>query len=446
MYDRFLRHPFMSRTGLAATRARDQIEAMCRFERALADVQEQAGLIPPGTAEAIASHLDVDAFDTGALADDTPDGANVAIPFVKQAKAQLPAALRPHFHRAATSQDVIDTSLMLLLKPRLTACLTLLARSRAAGAALMETHADTPMIGRTLMQQALPITFGAKVAHWLAGLAAAETRLRDVVDHGLYLQFGGPVGALGELGDDAMALMDALAEHLGLNAPLLPWHSNRQPVLAIGDALDAVAVAAEKIALDVGLMAQTEIGELGEPETTGAGGSSSMPHKHNPVGCARIRAAARQIHGADAVLHNAGAQPFERALGEWQAEWAPMLDAVLLLEGALETLVDLLAGLEVHPQAMRRNLEVTGGAILAKPVTALLADIFSDDEAARLAREAAETARRERRALADVLLASPRIRDEIGERRVRQACDPARHVGASHAQIARVRARLERLP
>lgn len=433
----------MSSTGVAACDAAALVEAMCTFERALARVEQRAGHLPAGAAETIARHIQAEAFDNEALASEAPDGGNVAIPFVKQAKALLPADLKPYFHQGATSQDVIDSALMLMIKPRLARCLAQLDAAIAGGATLMAAHRDTPMIGRTLTQQALPITFGAKVGQWLTGLMTAEARLKAVYADGLFVQFGGPVATHHGL-DDGLDLMSALAAELGLNCPLLPWHTDRQPVLAIIDGVGAVAVAAEKIATDVAFMAQTEVGEAREPAATGAGGSSSMPHKANPVGAARIRAAARQIHAAVATLHHAGAQPHERAFGEWHAEWAPLVDAVLLLEGLLETLAALLDGLQIDASAMRANLALAGGANLAAPTVALLQQAMPPDQARNLAARAAETARRERCDYADALLACPEVADAFAAERVRGAVDPAAYVGTSAAQVGRVEARLRK--
>ncbi|KEZ78612.1 adenylosuccinate lyase family protein [Salinisphaera hydrothermalis] len=441
MYDRFLRHPFMSPTGVAACDAAAFIEAMCTFELALAHVEETFGHLPAGTSDELARHIRPTHFDTEALAANAADGGNVAIPFVKQAKALLPESLQASFHKGATSQDVIDSALMLLIKPRLARCLTLVDTAIEGGTALMRQHRETPMIGRTLTQQALPITFGAKVGQWLTGLAAAERRLRDAHDQGLFVQFGGPVGTHHGL-DDGLELMDALAERLGLNRPLLPWHTDRQPILALIDAIGAVAVAAEKIATDIAFMAQTEVGEAREPAATGAGGSSSMPHKANPVGSARIRAAARQIHAAVGTLHGAGAQAHERAFGEWHAEWAPLVDAVLLLEGALETLAPLLGELQIDREAMRANLALAHGANLAAPTIALLQEAMSTDRAKALAAQAAETARRERCSYADALLTLPVVAEAFDPERVRSTVDPAAYVGTSAAQVDRVANRL----
>ncbi|MDA3919403.1 MAG: adenylosuccinate lyase family protein [Salinisphaera sp.] len=441
MYDLFLRRPFMSAAGLAACNARDMITAMCAFELALAQIQENTGLLAHGTAAKLAQQLRPTQFDIESLADATANGGNVAIPFVKQARGMLTGELTSSLHVGATSQDVIDSAIMLLIKPRLQHCLALGQQVHAAGADLMRRFEATPMVGRTLMQQALPITFGRKVADWLWGYLQAEQRLAEVTHHGLFVQFGGAVGVHSGLAD-GLGLMDALAAELDLNAPLLPWHTDRQPVLAIAHALTGMAVAAEKISLDVALMSQNEIGELSEPAAEGVGSSSSMPHKRNPVACARIRAAAHQIRAAAATINNVGAQPLERGLGDWHAEWAPLMDAVLLLEGALESLARLLAGLEVHEDAMRKNLALTGGAIMAAPAKRLLADYLDTERAATLTREAAFTAVASGRDYADVLLEDPEIAACVDAQMLREAVDPALHTGSSRAQVARLLARL----
>ncbi|MEC9483201.1 MAG: adenylosuccinate lyase family protein [Halomonas sp.] len=437
MYDLLLRQPFMSGAGLEASRAQALVAAMREVELALAAEQEAIGLLPAGSAEAMAPYLGDDAFDMQLLAEETAKGGNAAIPFVKQAKAALPDDLKRHFHKGATSQDIVDSALIVLLKPRLERCLSLLAQARTAGCSLMETHRGTAMVGRTLMQQALPITFGAKVANWLWGLYQAEQRLGEVASHGLFVQLGGAVGVHSGLDEHGLELMDGLATRLGLNAPLLPWHTDRQPILALAGALDAVAAGAEKIALDVALMCQTEVGELSEPAEAGVGESSSMPHKRNPVACARIRAAARQVHGNAGIIANAGAQPLERGLGEWHAEWAPLVDSVLLVEGALETLAKLLEGLEVHGEAMQRNLAVTGGAIMAEPAARVLVPAGGSDAAKRIAREAAETAREQGRPYADVLIEHPEVAGKVDESALRDAVRPELYIGSSQAQVER---------
>ncbi|MED5501129.1 MAG: adenylosuccinate lyase family protein [Pseudomonadota bacterium] len=442
MHDLFFRHPFMSSVGVAALRAECVVRALCQVELALAEAEEAEGILPAGTAEALAEVVRPEAFDLEALAEDVGKGGNVAIPFVKQAKAMLPEPLRQAFHRGATSQDIVDTALMLLLKPRLESCQSHLARLRHVQGDLMRRYRDTPMIGRTLMQQALPITFGVKVAQWAWGLCQAEHRLQTVIDTGLYVQFGGAVGVHSGLDASGMRVMGNLAQILGLVEPVLPWHTDRQPILALMGAVDAVAVAVEKTALDIALLCQSEFGELSEPAEPGVGGSSSMPHKRNPVACARIRAAARQIHGHHGVILNAGAQPLERGLGEWHAEWAPLLDSVLSLEGALESMVPLLDGLEVHEEMMTRNLRLSGGAIMAEPAMRLLSRIMDSGKAQDLAHRASEKARHECRDYAETLLEFSEVAGRLDADAVRAALAIDLYTGSSGTQVDRLLSRL----
>jgi len=434
-----IQHPFMSQLALVDCNAEAMVQAMLAFELALAEVQEVRGIVPAGASGQMRRLLEGHRFDIDAVAAGIASGGNAAIPFVKQGRAVLPAELKRYFHQGATSQDVVDSALMLLLKPRLVALDALLLRCRTAALALMSAHSETVMVGRTLMQQALPITFGVKVAHWAIGLEQARRRLVGVE---LPVQFGGAVGVHSGLegpGRDGVGLdyMDALAERLGLSAPVLPWHTDRQPVHALGTALDAVAGAAEKLALDVALLTQTEVGEVAEPSAPGMGESSSMPHKRNPVRCALIRGAARQVHGHTTVLLNGAAQPLERGLGEWHAEWAPLVDSALLLEGALEQAAVLLEGLEVHPEAMQRNLATTGGGIMAEPVAKLLAPTLGPDAAKRISAEAAETARLQGVAYAAALNAHPEVQGQLDPEEVARVTDPSLYLGSSRAQVVR---------
>lgn len=434
-----LQHPFMSASALAECNGQAMVAAMLAFELALADVQEARGALPEGASGQMRRLLEAHAFDLEAIAAGIASGGNAAIPFVKQARAALPAELKRYFHQGATSQDVVDSALMLLLRPRLAALDALLQRCRAAALPLMRAHGETVMVGRTLMQQALPITFGVKVAHWAIGLEQARRRLAGVE---LPVQFGGAVGVhsgLEEPGGDNRGLdfMDAIAQRLGLAAPVLPWHTDRQPIHALGTALDAAAGAAEKLALDVALLTQTEVGEVAEPSAPGMGESSSMPHKRNPVRCALIRGAARQVHGHTTVLLNAAAQPLERGLGEWHAEWAPLIDSALLLEGALEQAAVLLEGLEVNPEAMKRNLAVTGGGIMAEPVAKLLAPTLGPDAAKRISAEAAETARLQGVPYAEALAAHAEVQGNLTDDALARVTDPSLYLGSSRAQVAR---------
>lgn len=432
----FLKHPFMGQGALSECDDQAMVSAMLEVELALTRAQEDAGAFPVGVADQLREHLEGADFDLAGIARETLNGGNAAIPFVKQGRALLPQELRCYWHQGATSQDLVDSALMRLMVPRLRAVDGLLQRCGSAALTLMERHAATPMVGRTLMQQALPITFGVKVAHWAVGLEQCRRRLMAVE---LPVQFGGAVGVHSGWDSTGLGLMDAMARQLGLSAPVMPWHTDRYPIHALGTALDAVAGAAEKVALDVALLTQTEIGEVAEPAAPGMGESSSMPHKRNPVRSALIRSAARQVHGHAGTLMNAAAQPLERGLGEWHAEWAPLMESALLVEGALEQLVPLLEGLEVHPEAMRRNLAVTGGGIMAEPVARLLTPALGAEAARAVSAEAAETARRESRPYAEVLAAHPRVAGQVPAEELHTACDPAAYTGSSGAQIERAR-------
>ncbi|CAM3533610.1 adenylosuccinate lyase family protein [Halomonas casei] len=436
----FLKYPFMSQHALSECDDEAMVRAMLAFELALAEVQETSGAVPAGVSQQMREQLENAAFNSEEIAAGIASGGNVAIPFVKQSRSLLSDDIKRYWHQGATSQDVVDSALMLLLKPRLAALDELLVRCRSAALTLMHAHADTPMVGRTLMQQALPITFGVKVAHWAIGLEQSRRRLGEVE---LPVQFGGAVGV--HSGWDTLGLewMDALAERLGLAVPVLPWHTDRYPIHALGTALDAVAGAAEKIALDVSLLTQTEVGEVAEPSAPGMGESSSMPHKRNPVRCALIRGAARQVHGHASVLINAAAQPLERGLGEWHAEWAPLIESALLVEGALEQVAVLLEGLEVYPEKMQRNLAAIGGGIMAEPVARLLTPKLGVERAKAISAEAAETARWESRSYADVLADHPEVKGVVDVEALRHACDPALYLGSSAAQVTRAKKWLE---
>ncbi|MFG6668272.1 adenylosuccinate lyase family protein [Halomonas sp. HNIBRBA4712] len=426
----------MSQTGLGACDERALLDAMVAFELALAEVQEQSGDVPPGASSEMRAWLAKAELPVASISEGVMQGGNVAIPFVKAARAVLPESLKRYWHQGATSQDVVDSALMLVIKPRLEALDALLLRCRAAAIALMDEYAQTPMVGRTLMQQALPITFGVKVAHWAIGLEQARRRLSELE---LPVQFGGAVGVHSGWDTQGLDWMDALAKRLGLATPVLPWHTDRQPIQALSAALSQTAGALDKLALDISLLTQTEVGEVAEPAAPGMGESSSMPHKRNPVRCALIRGAARQVYGHASVLINANAQPLERGLGEWHAEWAPLVESVLFVEGALEQAATLLEGLNVYPEAMQRNLAATGGGIMAEPVARLLAPVLGQDGAKRVAAEAAESARRTGQPYAEVLADDPEVAQGVSKDELRKACDPALYLGSSSAQVARAK-------
>ena len=317
------------------------LRALLDVEAALAAAQGMSA-----AAEAIAAAR-VDAGDLGMAA---RDAGNPVVPLAARLRE-----VSEHAHSGATSQDILDSAAMLVAKRALVPVLAELDGVVARCAALAREHRGTVMAGRTLMQQAEPVTFGLKAAGWLAGVAGARGRLRELT---LLAQLGGAAGTLAKIGDPA--IVDDFAARLGLTAPPLPWHSDRRPVAELGAALAIAAGAVEKVALDIVLLAQTEVGEVAEESGGGRGGSSAMPHKQNPVGAIRARAAARAVRAAAGVLLEAMAGEHERAAGAWHSEWRALSDALANTGGAAWSLREALDGLTVDPARMRANLAVEG--------------------------------------------------------------------------------------
>ena len=330
------------------------LAAMLEVEAALADAEAEAGLIPAEAAEAIRSACDVDGFDAARLAAEGRASANPVVPLVAALREKVGGDAAGFVHYGATSQDIMDSAAMLVASRALGVLRSELDQVAAACAELAKRHRETPMAGRTLLQQALPITFGLKAAGWLDSVMAARERLDSL---SLAVQLGGPAGTLASIAPEGERVVALLAKRLDLEEPALPWHTARLRVADLGAALALTAGALEKVALDVVLLSQTEIGEVAEPSGGGRGGSSSMPHKRNPVGSVLAIACARRIRGDASVLLAAMPQEHERAAGAWQSEWAPLSDALALTGGAAAAMREALEGLEVKPERMRENLE-----------------------------------------------------------------------------------------
>jgi 3-carboxy-cis,cis-muconate cycloisomerase len=320
------------------------VAAMLEAEAALAAAQAAEGVISADDAAAVAAACRDDVDLAGAR-----DAANPVVPLARALRERAPEA-----HRDATSQDILDTAAMLVARRARALIVDELDGVVAACARLAGEHRATVMAGRTLMQQAQPVTFGLKAAGWLAGVAAARRGLREVE---LAAQLGGPVGA------GAPALLARFAAGLELAEPPLPWHGDRTRVAALGAALAIAAGACEKVALDLVLLAQNEVAEVAESSEGGRGGSSAMAHKRNPVGAVRARAAARSVRGAVSVLLEAMAGEHERAAGAWQSEWGALSAALAGAGGAAWALREALEGLTVDPQRMAANAEDLPGEL-----------------------------------------------------------------------------------
>jgi 3-carboxy-cis,cis-muconate cycloisomerase len=351
----------------AAVSDRAWLQAMLDAEAALAHALARAGVIEDAEAEAIAAACRAEGFDAAAIGAAAAGSGNPVVPLVEALSAAVDEPAAAHVHQGATSQDILDTAAMLVAGRARAAILADLDGAGAAAARLARAHRDTPMAGRTLLQQAVPVTFGLKAAGWLAGLGEARAGLARVV---LAAQLGGAAGTLASLGDTGPRVLAAYAEALGLAEPVLPWHTNRVRPGELASALAVASGAVAKVAQDVVLLAQTEVAEVRE---SASGGSSTMPHKRNPVAAISALACARQAPGLAATLLGAMAHEHERAAGAWQAEWRALSELLTATGSAAAWLRACLEGLEVDAGRMRANLDLTGGALMAERVAASLA-------------------------------------------------------------------------
>jgi 3-carboxy-cis,cis-muconate cycloisomerase len=341
-----------------------------------------------------------------------------------------PAASSVHF--GATSQDVIDTAAMLVAAHAIDLLLADLDALSERTASLAREHRSTPIAGRTLLQQAVPTTFGAKCAGWLVGLVDAGAFLRHVRHERLAVQLGGAAGTLGPLGASGHDVVALLARELGLREPVVPWHTDRTRVAEIGAALGLVAGVAEKIGHDIALLAQTEVAEVSEAT---AGGSSAMPQKRNPVGSVVAGACARRVRGHVAVLTAAMSQEHERGIGGWHAEWAALSGALALCGGAVSAARRSLDGLVVDAQRMRANLALTGGAIVAERVAVRLAEEIGREAAHEAVAAAAARASSAGGSLSEALLSDASLGLDRAE--LEELLAPAAYLGSAEVFVDR---------
>ncbi|TDD81792.1 3-carboxy-cis,cis-muconate cycloisomerase [Actinomadura darangshiensis] len=337
----------------AATSDLAYLTAMLDAEAALARAQARLGIVPADAAEAITEAADAGRIDLVGVARRARGSGNPVVPLAADLRA-LAGGAAEHVHKGATSQDIADTGAMLVAARARRVVLAHLDRALDALAGLAARYRDTPMAARTLGRQALPTTFGAKAANWLLGCLEARERLAALA---LPVQLGGPAGTLDAFGEQALDLVAAYARETGLACPVLPWHTRRTPVADLAAALALVTGALGKIATDVWLLSQSEVGEVAEAAGAGRGGSSSMPHKRNPALSTLIRSAALQVPAQVQVILAAQAAPHERPAGEWHAEWLPLRECLRLAGGAAETAAELLDGLEVSTELMQADLD-----------------------------------------------------------------------------------------
>jgi 3-carboxy-cis,cis-muconate cycloisomerase len=404
------------------------LTAMLEAEAALARAESAAGLIPADAASAITAACRAELYDPEALAEQGRAVGNPAEPLVRALREQVGGEAAQFVHWGATSQDVLDTAAMLVARRGLGLILSDLDAVAGACAGLADEHRTTAMAGRTLLQHAVPTTFGLKAAGWLVAVLDARSRLVRARDEGLAAELGGAAGTLAALGEHGLEVLRLLAAELELPEPAIPWHTARARVASLGADLALAAGVLGKIALDLALLSQTEVAEVAERD---GGGSSTMPQKRNPVGSALALACARQVAGHASVLLGAMAHEHERAVGAWHAEWPALTGALAYTGGAAAATARALDGLQVDRTRMRANLDASGGAIVSERLSYLLTERLGRAEAhARLARATASA-----RPLRKELLADPELGLSADE--LDAALDPVVYLGSADAFVER---------
>ena len=427
---------------------RGRVQGMLDFEAALARAEAAVGVIPQEAVAPIEAACQADHYDFGALAEAIAVAGNSAIPLVKALgkviASDVPQAER-FVHLGATSQDAMDTGLMLQLREALGLIEADLAQLCEALARQALAHADTPLAGRTWLQHATPVTLGMKIAGTLGALTRHRQRLQELKPRVFCLQFGGASGTLAALGENGLRVADALAEQLHLSLPEQPWHTQRDRLVEFASVLALIAGTLGKLGRDVSLLMQTEAAEVFEPSAPGKGGSSTMPHKRNPVGAAVLIGAATRVPGLLSTLFSAMPQEHERSLGLWHAEWETLPEICCLVSGALRQAQILADGLEVDAERMRRNLELTQGLVLAEAVSIVLAQRLGRDHAHHLLESCCKRAVAEQRHLRAVLGDDPQVSAELSADELDRLLDPAHYLGQARVWVERAVAEHTRL-
>lgn len=433
------------------------LAAILAVEAAWASVLEKAGLAPAGSAAIVTAAADVSHYDAADLAVRAQGGGNPVIPLLDDLRTQVKAldagnigAVRA-VHTSLTSQDVLDSALMLLARNAVAALLGDVHSTTTALASLAEQHADTLCVGRSLTQHSLPVTFGLRAAQWFHGLAAAARKLESVP---LPVQSGGAAGTLASgtvlaetvpaetTAVTALELSDRLAAQLGLTPTPAPWHTNRSAITSLGDALAGVTDALGKIAADILFLSRPEVAEVAEPRAAGRGVSSAMPQKQNPVLSVLVRSAALQAPNFAAQLHQAAANfNDERPDGAWHSEWHAFRELLRLSLGAAGLARELVEGLQVFPEAMRRNLDLSGPLLLSEAVASAVGPLLGEDGRKllqsvvdkTLLAPAAEQSATYRRLLRETV-----AEDKLPDQRLEELLEPANYLGQSHEIVRRI--------
>ncbi|WP_248802924.1 3-carboxy-cis,cis-muconate cycloisomerase [Pseudomonas sp. MWU13-2100] len=417
-----------------------RLQGMLDFEAALARAEASSGLIPQEVVADIEAACRAQLFDIDELAVAIGNAGNSAIPLVKALGKKI-AAVNPtaerYLHMGATSQDVMDSGLVLQLRCAIELLERDLARLADAFAEQATRYASTPLAGRTWLQQATPVTLGMKIAGWLGAITRHRQRLMEIKPRLLCLQFGGASGSLAALGDQAFAVAEALATELNLHLPDQPWHTQRDRLVEFASLLGMIAGSLGKVGRDLSLLMQTEAAEVFEPAAPGKGGSSTMPHKRNPVGAAVMIGAATRAPGLVATMFSAMPQEHERSLGLWHAEWETLPELCCLVSGSLQQALQVAPGLEVDAGRMRQNLELTKGLVLAEAVSIALSRRIGRDAAHHLIEQCCRRAVEQGAHLRQVLAGEPQVTAQLSAEALGRLLDPACYLGQSQRWVQR---------
>ena len=431
---------FTSEAAADAFSPTARLQAMLDFEAALARAEAAVGVIPARAVPAIEAACRADLYDLAALGAEAALAGNTAIPMVRHLTRAVKAADEEssrYVHWGATSQDAMDSGLMLQLRRFLDGLDADLAALVDGLADLADRHRATPMVARTWLQHALPTTFGLKAAGWLDALGRDCERI-TAAHNRLALQFGGAAGTLAALGDAGPAVAEALAGELGLPLPALPWHASRDRITELASSLGILAGTLGTLGRDISLMMQMEVAEAFEPSAPGRGGSSTMPHKRNPVSCAVLLSTAIRAPALVGGLLAAQVQEHERGLGGWHAEWQALPDLCRLVAGAARHARETIAGLTIDAERMRTNLDLTRGLILAEAVTMALGDRMGRMAAHSRVADASRRASSSARPLRDVLAEDAEVVQALGADTLDRLFDPLNYTGSASHFIDRV--------
>lgn len=418
-----------------------RLQRMLDVEFALARAEGALSIIPKKAVRPIGDCCGAEKYDIAALGEAAVASGNIAIPLVKALTAEVEkrdADVAGYVHWGATSQDIIDTALMLDLRAAIDALHADLNRAVSAFSKIAKTHRKTPSVARTWLQQALPMPFGLKAAGYAAALARSRARLTLIRDEVLALQFGGAAGTLAALGKRGFEVAERLAYELKLPLPDAPWHTHRDRLGEVASAFAILAGTCGKIARDVSLLMQTEVGEVSERAAAGRGGSSTMPHKRNPVASAAALACAQIAPHLAASILAAEIQEHERSAGNWATEWVTFPALALVTSGALASVVDIAEGLEIDPERMRKNLDITHGLIMAEAVSMKLAEKIGKAKAHKIVEDASRKAAAQERNLKDVLLADKDVTEKLKAAEIEKLFEPMSYPGVAQIFIDRL--------